>query len=103
MRIEILQLTLNLQSFYDFAKLNREQKEMLLKEEGILLDLESDTKTFTRLYYLDSFFVEEVVNRNSNEIIDIIPYKQGYKLSSFIGSTSLKLKKKSINFNPCLN
>jgi hypothetical protein len=84
MKIDTIQPLLNLQSFYDFAKLNKTDQSLVLTEQGIFLDIDSESTTFTRLYFLKGFFVEEIVSRNQNRVIDIIPYKQGYKIERYL-------------------
>ena len=84
MKIDSIQPQINLQSFYDFAKLNKSQQCEVLDNEAVFLDLDSDKATFTKLYFLNVFFIEEIVCRKNNSIIDIIPFKQGYKIESYL-------------------
>lgn len=84
MKIDSIQPQINLQSFYDFAKLDKSQQCELLDSEAVFLDLDSDKSTFTKLYFLNGFFIEEIVCRKNNAIIDIIPFKQGYKIESYL-------------------
>ena len=103
MKTQTPQIELNLQSFYSFAKLTKTEQETLLVEEGVFLDLDCEKETTTRLYFLQGFFVEEIFNRNLNEIVDVIPYKQGYKIESFIKSASCSLNERPLYFQYCIN
>lgn len=75
----------NLKSFYEFAKLNNTQKASVLKNDGVLLDKDSANESSVNLYYLNGFFVEETISRtqNTNTVVDIIPYKHGYRLETY--------------------
>jgi hypothetical protein len=71
----------NLKCFYAFAKMNNHEKTTLLNHSGILLDKDLEKENSVNLYYLNGFFVEEI--RTKNKVVDIIPYKQGYRLESY--------------------
>lgn len=73
----------NLKLFYEFAKLNNADKARMLAKNGVLLDKDSATEESTNLYYLNGFFVEETISVKSNRVVDIIPYKHGYKLETY--------------------
>ncbi len=103
MKKNTLLSTLNLQSFYDFVRLNMHQQSRLLLAEGIILDQDNDYDTLTRLYFLDGFFVEEIVCKSTNELTDIIPYKQGYKLKSFMGIKRYPAGPENTNFQLSVN
>jgi len=103
MTTETLQTPLDIQSFYNFAKLTKKQQGILLNDEGIFLDLDCEKETTIRLYFLQGFFVEEIFNRNLNEIVDVIPYKQGYKIENFLKSGSCSLNERPLYFQYCIN
>ena len=103
MKIESLQLTLNLQSFYSFVKLDKTEQVRLLKETGILLDFYNEKNTLTKVYYLQGFFVEVIISCNLDIAVELIPYKQGYKLASFTGSKGPAARKDPANFHLCMN
>lgn len=84
MKINFIQPILNTESFYNFVKLDQIQKLRLLKEQGIFLDSDNEKDTITKLYFLNGFFVEEILSRKDQEIVDIIPYKQGYKIENYL-------------------
>jgi hypothetical protein len=72
------------QYFFDFVKLGKNQQNTLLKSKGILLDLHSEKTTCTELYSLSGFFVERITSLNKQDVIDIIPYKQGYRAGNYL-------------------
>lgn len=76
---------IDIRSFYKFIRLNKEEQGRLLTERGMFLDLDDEEETMTRLYFLDGFFVEEVFCKNTNQVIEMIPFKRGYRLESFLG------------------
>ena len=88
-----VQPSINLQSFYDFAKLNKEQQIILLTKEGTLLDLDKEANSSIRLYLLKGFFVEETTC--SNVITDIVPFKSGYRVITFLEIRELPAANKS--------
>jgi len=68
-------------TLYEFAKLHREEKITELKHEAVLLDKYPDNKNRVSIYYLHDFFVEVYTNLTEGTLIDIIPYKRGFKLN----------------------
>jgi hypothetical protein len=84
MKINTIQPVLNLQSFYDFVKLSKADQQSVLLQEGVFLDLDSEKDVLTRLYFLKGFFVELIFNKKLNTVVEMIPYKQGYKIERFI-------------------
>jgi hypothetical protein len=67
---------------FEFAKLRPEQKEELLHTQAMLLECFTEKDKHFTIYYLPSFFVEVSTNVKSKNIIDIIPYRRGYKVES---------------------
>jgi hypothetical protein len=84
MKIDTIQPQVNLKSFFDFAKLDLAKKTELLTTKGTFLDLDSEKNTLTKLYFLNGFFVEEVICRKLNKTVDVIPFKQGYRIENYI-------------------
>jgi hypothetical protein len=82
MKTDSRQPALTSKSFYDFIKLSKTRQTSLLKEKGILLDFDNENNIVTRLYFLNGFFVEEIMNQQSS-LSEIIPYKQGYRIESY--------------------
>lgn len=75
---------LNLQAFYDFVKLSKPRKMEVLRSYGTFLDQDCEEDTVTSLYFVHGFFVEEVSSKKNNEVLELIPYKQGYKLDNYL-------------------
>lgn len=84
MKTNTIHSVLNLKSFYDFARLNKSQQTVILNQHGLFLDADLENDTLTRLYFLKGFFVEVIFSKKLNTVVDMIPYKQGYKLERFI-------------------
>jgi hypothetical protein len=63
-------------TIYDYAKLSNEEKESLLKEKALLLEVCTEEKDMILVYFLDGFFVEVTINRG--KVIYNLPYKNGY-------------------------
>src|SRR4051812_48337619 len=81
MRTENLLPILNIKSFYDFVKSNINEQVKLLKKEGVFLDHDSEQETITCLYFLQGFFAEVIFSKTTKDLIEIVPFKQGYKIS----------------------
>lgn len=103
MKTETLKPNLNLHSIVDFARLSKTQQITMLAQEAVLLDLDSEKAIITRLYFIDGFFVEEVFNRDLNEIVDIIPYRKGFRIKSFLKSESCLVTERPYYFQFCIN
>jgi vesicle coat complex subunit len=101
--METLQSQLNLKSMVDFVRLNKVQQITLLTEEAILLDLDTEKSTITRLYFYKGFFIEEVFSRDLNEIVDIIPYKQGFRIKNYLKEQTCRLSDRPFYFQYCIN
>ena len=65
---------------FEFAKLRPEKKEELLHTNAMLLECFTEKDKHFTIYYLPSFFVEVSTNIQTKNIIDIIPYRRGYKV-----------------------
>jgi|GEM_PF-1920027 len=103
MQTNSLYPTLNLKSFFDFAKMNKDQQKQLLDEKGVLLDCESEKEITTSIYFLQGFFVEQIYSKSQKEITDMIPFKQGYRIESFIKSDSCSINERPMHFQYCIN
>ena len=73
----------NLKSFYEFAKMDNVQKASELKNNGVLLDKDELKEERVNLYYINGFFVEETIRLKQNKVVDIIPYKHGFRLETY--------------------
>ena len=71
---------INLNSFYNFAKMSLTQKEEVLKHKGIYFDCFCEHDLKTNIYYLNGFYVEEIFDKKENILQDIIPFKNGYRI-----------------------
>lgn len=67
-----------------FAKEDVIRQSEILKENGIMLDRDSENDKTINLYFLKGFFVEEIISRAENKILDILPFKRGYKVEKFL-------------------
>jgi hypothetical protein len=65
---------------FEFAKLKQEKKEEILHTQAMLLECFTEKDKHFTIYYLPSFFVEVSTNVQTKNIIDIIPYRRGYKV-----------------------
>lgn len=70
-------------TIYNFVKLSLEEKAELIKKKGVFLENLGDGGNEINLYYLQGFFVEVEVNKLQNFIVDITPFKQGYKANKY--------------------
>lgn len=84
----------NFKSFYEFAKLNDEDKATELMNNGVLLDKDLEKEQAVNLYYLNGFFVEETISKKQNRVVDIIPYKHGYRLETYSGKNNPNLNQR---------
>ncbi|MGZ3901452.1 MAG: hypothetical protein ACXVC7_03745 [Bacteroidia bacterium] len=84
MKINCVTPELNLASFYDFAKMSLETKSSALLERATWLDEDYEEGRIINLYFMDGYFVEETFSTNTKKVIDIIPYKRGYKIERFL-------------------
>jgi len=71
-------------SLQRFMKMQANEKTSTLTKNGQLLDSYSHNGQKTNLYYLNGFFVEETIDLLTNKLIDLIPYKHGFRLNSYV-------------------
>ena len=69
--------------FYEFSQLSASDQLLMLAAYGVLLDTDREDGKVIRLYFLHGFFVEQVEN-TSGEVLELIPYKNGYRLYNFL-------------------
>lgn len=48
------------------------------------MDSDVEKERRVNLFYLNGFFVEEILNKITSEIEEIIPFKSGYKLDYYL-------------------
>lgn len=73
---------INLLTIYDYAKLSNSEKINLIKGTALFIDQYSSDCT-VYVYFLNGFFIE--VTEKAGKIVDIIPYKRGYKQNNKVG------------------
>jgi hypothetical protein len=69
-------------SLYKFIKLPL-QKKLDAIEAGILLDTDEEKERITLLYFLNGFFIEKVISTKTGSVIEVIPFKNGYRVNQF--------------------
>ena len=68
------------QSFSRFNRLPTAEKLAQLISRGLLIDTDLDGDKIIKLYFLDGFFVEKIETL-SQEHVELIPYRSGYRIS----------------------
>ncbi len=67
-------------TIFDYAKRTKMEKALILRQEAKFIDEYTDNngeRIF--VYYLNGFFIEAITN--VGVIIDVVPYKRGYKVN----------------------
>jgi hypothetical protein len=72
------------QTIFDFARLSRPEQIELLRTCGILLDTDFENDKFIHLYFLNGYFVEVTISPSNNGETAIIPFRQGYRMRTYI-------------------
>ncbi|MCC6371724.1 MAG: hypothetical protein IT236_12015 [Bacteroidia bacterium] len=88
----------NLKLFYEFAKMNNSEKTNILHNKAVLLDNDIEKEEAVNLYYLNGFFVEETISAKKGGVVDIIPYKHGYRLETYATIVPTIVRKKNSYF-----
>jgi hypothetical protein len=70
-------------SIYDFAKLDLSSQCKTIKQMGIFLESYTETERLVKLYYVCGFFVEVLVSQPQLQNVEIIPFKNGYKIEHY--------------------
>jgi hypothetical protein len=73
---------LNIHCFYRFARMNNIAQEQILQHHAHLIDTDLLKDTVINVYYLKGFFVEETRSADKNEVLDIVPFKRGYRINN---------------------
>ena len=76
-------------SIYEFIQLDINSKADILWSKGVFLESHFIKEISAKLYYLNDFFVEVVISNEECEIIEIIPFKQGYRLEKYLNKIKL--------------
>jgi hypothetical protein len=64
----------------DYLRLDTEEKKRILWKEGTIIDVYCDNGRAVTLYYVYNFFVEITASAADWEIVDLIPYKSGFRV-----------------------
>lgn len=75
---------INQKDFLDFIKLSQINQAGLLKATGVKLDSDIENDKRVNLFYLGGFFVEEIRAISDNSLLEIIPFKNGYRLENYV-------------------
>lgn len=67
-------------TIFEFAKLKPSQKEELIHTKAMLIESYVEKDIRITLYYMPSFFIEVNTSVKKNKVIDIIPYRRGFKI-----------------------
>ncbi len=71
-------------AFHEFNQLSVKEKLRLIREKAVLLDVDTEKTKVTELYYLRGFFIEKVLDRKTGAFIELLPFKNGYRLYNFL-------------------
>lgn len=85
-----LNMELCVMNIYEYHRLSDVAKEMLLRNEAIMIESYYEKGCLVLVYFLNGFFVEIISFKG--EIVSHLPFERGYKVSK-----SLELKKKDID------
>lgn len=77
-------------SIYEFARLTLVEKAELISNQGVFLENLGDSGNEINLYFLNGFFVEVEINKLQNMIVEIMPFKQGYKVKKYLDKINLE-------------
>jgi hypothetical protein len=64
----------------EYLRSKPEEKNNILNKEGIILDTEIENGLAVILYFVNYFFVEVTIDIENDRIVDLIPYKRGFRL-----------------------
>jgi len=70
--------------FYDFSRLNQDQREVLVKKQGIFLAARMSCGCSIGLYHMSTFYAEVVYLPESNEIILVRSFKNKSCLDPYL-------------------
>jgi len=72
------------ESFFEFNKLPLRTKLDMLFESAFFVDEDRENDRVIQLFFLKGFFVEKVVCINTGAVIEVIPFKNGYRIYQFL-------------------
>lgn len=91
MKINYIIPKINSKTLTDFIKKDFTSQSLILKENALMLDQYTEKDKTVNLYFLEGFFVEETVSGKENKVIDILPFKQGYKIEKLLEKKGIAL------------
>jgi hypothetical protein len=68
-------------NIFEFAKLKQSQKEEVIQTAAMFLESYIEGSTRVTVYYMPGFFIEVNTCLIEEKLIEIIPYKRGYKIA----------------------
>jgi hypothetical protein len=75
--------------FYEFSRLNQDQREALVKKRGIFLAVRMSCGCKISLYHMSNFYAEVVYLPESNEIILVRSFKSKSCLDPYLEMVDL--------------
>ena len=66
-------------TIFEFAKLKPSQKEELIHTKAMLIESYVEKDLRVTLYYMPSFFIEVNTCLKRNAVLDVIPFRRGFK------------------------
>lgn len=67
-------------TIFEFAKLKPSQKEEIIHTKAMLIESYVEKDIRVTLYYMPSFFIEVSTCLKLNVVLDVIPYRRGFKI-----------------------
>jgi hypothetical protein len=77
------QKTNTIDLFLSFSRLTFPERLAMLISEGRLLDIFEDKNSRIKIYFFNGFFAELIECLSTGKILEVIPYKNGYRLHHF--------------------
>src|ERR1051325_1024517 len=75
---------------YDFIALSLNDRAKVLWEKGTFLSSFTDEQFAFALYSLNDYYVEVSVSLKNNNITEMIPFRQGWRLEKHLAQISLR-------------
>jgi hypothetical protein len=72
----------DIKGFISFSRLPKNEQCKEIETNALLVDIELGSEKMVKLYFLNGFFVEQEIDENG-QVLENIPFRQGYKLSLF--------------------
>jgi hypothetical protein len=95
MKTKTIQKELDLQSFYNFSRLDISEQSRMLRKNGIFIDKYAEGGNHVSLYFMNGFFAEETVTPQ-NELKDVTAFRQGFRIENYFETREvLALRKAS--------